>query len=144
MLAPQVDLSFSLSMKKPQRIYRCHSGEITSISGSELNSLLLSGGVDGKTCIYDMNRRLIVNFFQVSRNFLHANFPFCNCDIPYFQYSAGVTCLKWLPLDLDPSGVQILIGYADGVLRLFALESDTDTGAGGKTVYRLTKALAAK
>ena len=60
------------------------------------------------------------------------------------QYSAGVTCLKWLPLDLDPTGVQILIGYADGVLRLFALESDTDTGAGGKTVYRLTKALAAK
>ena len=64
--------------------------------------------------------------------------------IPYFQYSAGVTCLRWLPLDLDPTGVQILIGYADGVLRLFALESDTDTGAGGKTVYRLTKALAAK
>ena len=83
----KVDLSFSLSMKKPSRIYRCHSGEISSISGSELNSLLLSGGVDGKTCIYDMNRRILVNFFQ---------------------YSAGVTCLKWLPLDLDPTGVQVL------------------------------------
>ena len=82
----KVDLSFSLSMKKPSRIYRCHSGEISSISGSELNSLLLSGGVDGKTCIYDMNRRILVNFFQ---------------------YSAGVTCLKWLPLDLDPTGVQV-------------------------------------
>ena len=84
----KVDLSFSLSMKKPSRIYRCHSGEISSISGSELNSLLLSGGVDGKTCIYDMNRRILVNFFQ---------------------YSAGVTCLKWLPLDLDPTGVQVAL-----------------------------------
>ena len=116
-------MSFSLSMKKPSRIYRCHSGEITSVTGSELNSLLLSGGVDGKTCIYDMNRRTLVNFFQ---------------------YSAGATCLKWLPLDLDPTAVQVLIGYADGVIRLFALESDTESTGGGKTVYRLTKALAAK
>ena len=38
-----------------------------------------------------------------------------------------------------------MLGYADGVIRLFALESETDpSGASGKTVYRLTKALAAK
>ena len=119
----KVDLSFSLSMKKPSRIYRCHSGEVSSITGSELNSLLLSGGIDGKACIYDINRRILVNFIQ---------------------YNSGVTYLKWLPLDLDPTGIQVLIGYADGVVRLFALESDTDAAGGGKTVYRLTKALAAK
>ena len=46
---------------------------------------------------------------------------------------------------MDPSGIQVLLGYADGVVRLFALESETDaSGASGKTVYRLTKALAAK
>jgi hypothetical protein len=46
---------------------------------------------------------------------------------------------------LDPSGIQVLLGYADGVIRLFALESETDpSGASGKTVYLLTKALAAK
>ena len=50
-----------------------------------------------------------------------------------------------LLFQLDPSGIQVLLGYADGVIRLFALESETDpSGASGKTVYRLTKALAAK
>lgn len=49
------------------------------MAGSELNSLLLSGGADGKTCIYDLNRRLLVN---------------------HLQYSSSVTCLKWLPLEV--------------------------------------------
>ena len=55
------------------------SGEVTSLTGSELNSLLLSGGADGKTCIYDLNRRILVN---------------------HLQYGSSVTCLRWLPLEV--------------------------------------------
>ena len=52
---------------------------MTSLTGSELNSLLLSGGADGKTCIYDLNRRILVN---------------------HLQYGSSVTCLRWLPLEV--------------------------------------------
>ena len=47
---------------------------------------------------------------------------------------------------MDPTGNQVLIGYADGVVRLFALESETDsTGMGGaSSMYKLTKALSAR
>ena len=56
------------------------SGEVASLTGSELNSLLLSGGADGKTCIYDLNRRILVN---------------------HLQYGSSVTCLRWLPLEVS-------------------------------------------
>lgn len=60
-------------------------------------------------------------------------------------YPQGVTCLKWLPVEIDPTGVQVLIGYADGVLRLFAIESEGDsiTGGGGN-IYKVTKSLSAR
>jgi hypothetical protein len=44
---------------------------------------------------------------------------------------------------LDPSGIQVILGYADGVVRLFAIESDTDPSQSG-TIYKLTKALQAR
>ena len=46
---------------------------------------------------------------------------------------------------MDPSGIQVVLGYADGVVRLFAIESETDpTQLTSGTMYRLTKALQAK
>ena len=46
---------------------------------------------------------------------------------------------------MDPTGNQVLLGYADGVVRLFALESETDaTGGGSSSMYKLTKALSAR
>ena len=46
---------------------------------------------------------------------------------------------------MDPTGNQVLLGYADGVVRLFALESETDpTSMGGSSMYKLTKALSAR
>ena len=93
----KVDLSFSLSMQKPSRIYRffnpfsslnfsisnfnfrCHAGEVTSLTGSRMSSLVLSGGLDGKACIYDINRKVLVN---------------------HVQYSSSVTTIRWLPLEV--------------------------------------------
>ena len=43
-------------------------------------------------------------------------------------------------LQLDPSGIQVLIGYEDGVVRLFAVETENDAISGGN-IYKITKAL---
>ena len=45
-----------------------------------MSSLVLSGGVDGKACIYDINRKVMVN---------------------HVQYSSSVTAIRWLPLDVS-------------------------------------------
>ena len=64
----------------PVLYFRCHAGEVTSLTGSRLSSMVLSGGVDGKACIYDINRKVMVN---------------------HVQYSSSVTSIKWLPLDVS-------------------------------------------
>ena len=46
---------------------------------SHINSLLLSGGIDGKASIYDLNRKTMVN---------------------HVKYSSSVTCIKWLPSEV--------------------------------------------
>ncbi len=120
----KVDLSFSLSMQKPSRVHRCHSAPVKALSGSGSSSLLLSGGDDGKTCIYDLNRKVLVN---------------------HIQYSCGVTCLRWVPARHDPTGMQVLMGYDDGVVRLYGIESEAEgSGAAVGNIFRITRALSVK
>lgn len=45
---------------------------------------------------------------------------------------------------MDPTGNQVILGYADGVVRLFALETESDTKSTGSSMYKLTKALSAR
>lgn len=47
-------------------------------------------------------------------------------------------------MQLDPSGILVLIGYSDGVLRLFAIESEGDSLGGGGNIYRVTRSLSAR
>ena len=47
-------------------------------------------------------------------------------------------------LQMDPTGNQVILGYADGVVRLFALETESDTKSTGSSMYKLTKALSAR
>ena len=49
-----------------------------------------------------------------------------------------------LYLQMDPTGNQVVLGYADGVVRLFALETENDTKSTGSSMYKLTKALSAR
>ena len=119
----KVDLSFSLSMLKPTRVYRSHASSVTALVGLG-GQFLVSGGADGTAYIYDLNRKALLNFVH---------------------YPAGVTCLQSVPLEIDPSGCLLLIGYEDGVVRLFAIESESasvsDAAVGG--LYSVTKALSA-
>ena len=46
---------------------------------------------------------------------------------------------------LDPTGIQVILGYADGVVRLFAIETEADSSQqSAGTIYKLTKALQAR
>ena len=96
---------------------------VKALSGSGSSSLLLSGGRDGKTCIYDLNRRVLVN---------------------HIQYGAGVTCLRWVPARHDPTGMQVLMGYEDGVVRLYGIETESESRIGSGNIFRITKALSVK
>jgi WD40 repeat protein len=103
----KVDLSFSLTMRKPERIFQCHAGGVTCLVANPTNNILLSGGVDGQLCTYNLKANILAHSVK---------------------YNAGVTCVKWLPMSLDSTGTQVLIGFADGVLRLYYMYAGGSEG----------------
>ena len=116
----KVDLSFSLTMKKPHKIRQCHAGAVTCLTASPISGLIVSGGADGRICVYDLDRKMMVKSIK---------------------YGSGVSVLMWLPLDMDWSGTQVLIGFSDGVLRLYYIESAITPGA---SLMKLMKSLNVK
>ena len=116
----KVDLSFSLTMKKPQKIRQCHAGAVTCLTASPISGLVVSGGRDGRVCVYDLDRKTMIKSVK---------------------YSSGVSYITWIPLDMDWSGTQVLIGFADGVLRLYYIESAITPGS---SLMKLMKSLSVK
>ena len=57
------------------------------------------------------------------------------------KYGSGVSIMTWIPLDMDWSGTQVLIGFADGVLRLYYIESAITPGS---SLMKLMKSLSVK
>ena len=82
----KVDLSFSLTMKKPQKIRQCHAGAVTCLTASPISGLVVSGGMDGRICVYDLDRKTMIKSVK---------------------YGSGVSYIMWIPLDMDWSGTQV-------------------------------------
>ena len=86
----KVDLSFSLTMKKPVKLRQCHAGSVTCLESSPTSGLLLSGGEDGRICVYDLDRGSMVNSVR---------------------YTSGVSCMLWLPIQLEKTGSQAMRSF---------------------------------
>jgi WD40 repeat protein len=117
-----VDLSFSLTMKRPEKILQCHAGAVNCLVTNPFRSILVSGGSDGRICVYSLHRRAMIG---------------------NVKYSSGISSMLWLPHCMDSSGTQVLIGFADGVLRLYyiyAYSIDDNNGSEANLIH-LTKAM---
>ena len=86
----KVDLSFSLTMKKPHKIRQCHAGAVTCLTASPISGLVVSGGTDGRICVYDLERKTMIKSVK---------------------YTSGVSYITWIPLDMDWSGTQVTYEY---------------------------------
>ena len=103
----KVDLSFSLTMKKPEKILQCHAGGVTCLVTNPSQNILVSGGSDGRINTYNLKRNVLTNSIK---------------------YHCSVTCMSWIPLQLDKTGTHVLIGFHDGVLRLYYIMSNAQEG----------------
>ena len=107
-------------MKRAVKLRQCHAGAVTCLESAPNTGLLLSGGEDGRVCVYDLDRGAMVNSVR---------------------YSSGVSCMLWLPLHLDRSGSQLLIGFTDGVIRLYSVASGSSPGS---SLMKLMKSLSVR
>ena len=61
---------------------------------------------------------------------------------PFKLHSCLYTIFRrWLPHELSGAMMLVLLGYKDGVLRLYEVESEGDSSIGGGNIYKLTRSL---
>ncbi|KAF5282198.1 hypothetical protein FQR65_LT02895 [Abscondita terminalis] len=100
-----IDLTTFAEPKRPVQLFRCHAGAIMDIAACPWGPYLVSLGVDGRMQLYNYeNRKLLYRY----------RFP-----------AKGVT-ITWLPINMQPSGDELILGFDDGLVRVVILSIDEE------------------
>lgn len=91
------DLSTEVRPQPAKQLFRCHSGEIVALETSPVGNHIATLGSDGRLYIYDYVEKKLI--------FHH-------------QFLAAGGDFVWVPVSLDPTGAVMIVGLADGVVRL--------------------------
>lgn len=95
------DLSTNKRPLFPRQLFRCHAGEIVAMDTSSVSHFVCTLGVDGRLYIYNyLERRLI----------LHQ------------QFLAPGRDLIWLNAAIDETAATLIIGFADGMVRIVVFD----------------------
>lgn len=94
------DISPEPTPAAPMMLFRCHAGPIMRCASSPFSTHFVTLGRDSRLHVYDYQTKNLIYYHQ---------FPAQGCD------------LIWLPLVVDPSGIALIIGNSDGVIRLVLL-----------------------
>lgn len=100
------DISPEHKPEQPKQIFRCHAGEIIGLATSPFSTHVATLGEDGRLHIYDYKTKKLL-FFK--------------------QYPAKGRAIIWLPISVDPSGVCIILGFDDGIIRLVVADLTLET-----------------
>lgn len=91
------DLSTEVRPQQPKQLFRCHAGEIVAMDTSSVSQHMATLGRDGRLYVYDYLEKEMI---------FHHQFLAAGCD------------LIWLPVTIDATGAVMIIGFADGVVRV--------------------------
>ncbi|XP_055921167.1 cilia- and flagella-associated protein 44 [Eupeodes corollae] len=95
------DLNTEATPNSPKKLFSCHGGRIVAAQASPVSSYIATLGADGKLSLYN---------YETEQILLEEHFNAPGRD------------LIWLDTSVDPSGMVLLIGFEDGVVRQVALE----------------------
>ena len=93
----RVDLQVSHTHKPPERLYTFHSGAITGLDVSWNSLHAVTCGIDGRVRLYSVQ----------NRKFLGRT-----------TFNMPATCVAWCPYWFDTSGLSVIAGFTDGIVRL--------------------------
>jgi WD40 repeat protein len=83
-----------------------HAGAVSGLDTCPVDHLAVTCGADGSVrCIDYINRK----------------------EVAHRQFNTAATCVKWLPTSLDAGGRLVVVGFADGVVRVLGL-GENDKG----------------
>lgn len=101
------DLSTEVRPKPAKQLFRCHAGEIVAMETSSVSHHVATLGKDGRLYVYDyLDKQLIF----------------------HHQFLAAGGDFIWLPAVLDPTGAVMILGFADGVVRVITFKPNLQPG----------------
>ncbi|XP_021372219.1 cilia- and flagella-associated protein 44-like isoform X2 [Mizuhopecten yessoensis] len=101
----KLDLSFSHTSLAPEKMFTYHAGAILGCDTSPISHIVATTGHDHTVRVFDYLQRKQL------------------CET---KFSAGGSALLWAPEVVDPKGATILVGFSDGVVRVFNISQLTD------------------
>lgn len=101
------DLSTEVRPQLPKQLFRCHAGEIVAMDTSSVSQHVATLGRDGRLYVYDYVEKEMIFHHE----FLSAGGDF-----------------MWLPVTIDPSGAVMILGFADGVVRVITFNPRLQRG----------------
>ena len=101
----KLDLSFSHTSQSPAKLFSYHAGKISSLALSPISHIAATTGQDGTVRLFD----------YISKE------PLC-----YQRYKTAGCSILWLPKFVDETCSSILVGFADGVLRLLSMKKNEE------------------
>ncbi|KAL5033039.1 hypothetical protein BDV3_000061 [Batrachochytrium dendrobatidis] len=91
-----------LNKRSSDKILSFHAGPVASVDTSPTAHIMASLGSDGNLRMYDYAAKKMLN---------------------KGHFSAGGTCMSFLPITLDCTGNTLIAGFADGVMRILSYTS---------------------
>lgn len=101
------NLSTEVRPPPAKQLFRSHAGEIVAMETSSNSNHVATLGRDGRLYIYDFDEKKLI---------FHHQF-----------FAAGADFL-WLPVSLDPTGAVMILGFADGVIRVITYNHRVQEG----------------
>lgn len=91
------DMSIEVRPQQPKQLLRCHAGQIVAMETSSVSNHVATLGLDGRLFVYDyLEKEMVFNY----------------------QFLAAGSDFIWLPVTLNTTGAVMILGFADGVVRV--------------------------
>ena len=105
----RVDLQVSHTHKPPERLFTFHAGAISGLSVCPNSVHAVTCGEDGRVRLYEVERK----------RFLGRT-----------TFNMPATCVMWLPKWFDGSGLAVVAGFSDGIIRLLHISNEDGQSPG--------------
>ncbi|XP_045768159.1 cilia- and flagella-associated protein 44 isoform X2 [Maniola jurtina] len=86
-----------------RKVMTFHSGGVVAIAALRTHPILITAGEDGALHAYNTETHIL---------------------LARYQFQAAVTCLLYPPIDVDATSRVILVGFADGIMRMLLVHPE--------------------
>lgn len=99
------DITPAYKPAEPQQLLKCHAGPIMAVQASPITHHVATLGSDGRLFMFDyLQRKMLFDY----------------------RFSSSGRAMLWLPVTLDATGMILVLGFEDGMIRIMMVNLDSE------------------